>query len=171
MNERYNERWLESLWTDHAGHVRAYLQRRVAPTDVDDLLSEVFLVAWRHRERKPRSDLPWLYGIGRKVLSTHYRATERRGKLRTRMEGDAKTSRTNASEPARSTEIASVLASLDPNDREVLLLFAWEGLSPTEIARVFGTTSPAMRMRLSRARKRFESALLDVDPNLEGAPR
>lgn len=171
LKDRYDQRWLERLWAAHAGHIRAYLQRRVAPGDVDDLLSEIYLVAWRHREQKPMADLPWLYGIGRKVVSTHYRATERRGNLRTRLEHHLKTSGDDSTGPGDYEEITSSLSALNPDDREILLLSAWEGLTPAEIAKVFGTTSPAMRMRLSRARKRFESLFLDNDPNLEGAPQ
>jgi RNA polymerase sigma-70 factor, ECF subfamily len=170
VKDRHDERWLEELWTAHAGRLRAYLQRRVATADVDDLLSEVFLVAWRHRKQKPNADLPWLYGIARKVVSTHYRASERRGRLRTRIEFEGR-SGISTWMPSSHLELSSALEALEPDDREILLLSAWEGLTPSEIAKALGTTSPAMRMRLSRARKRFESLFSDHDPNFEGARR
>lgn len=162
--------WFDRLWNANAGKVRAYLQRRVQPSDVDDLLSEVFVVAWRHRDRKTNAELPWLYGIGRKVVSTHYRGAQRRNDLEAKLDQQPASS---ADEFARSdlrSEIADALAILGPDDRELLMLTAWEGLTPKEIAVATGSNSPAIRMRLSRARSRFEHALT-AEPHVKGAQR
>ena len=170
MSTKRDKAWFERLWSANAGHVRAYLQRRVRPSEVDDLLSEVFVVAWRHRDRKPNAELPWLYGIGRKVVSTHYRGTQRRNDLELKLD---RQSPTPADEFARSDlrgEIADALALLDSDDRELLLLTAWEGLTPKEIAIATGSNSPAIRMRLSRARSKFEQALAS-EPHVKGAQR
>ena len=170
MSTKRDKAWFDRLWNVNAGNVRAYLQRRVQPSDVDDLLSEVFVVAWRHRDRKPRMMLPWLYGIGRKVVSTHYRGAQRRNDLEVKLDRQPATT---ADEFARSDlrgEIADALAVLGPDDRELLLLNAWEGLTPKEIAIATGSNSPAVRMRLSRARSRFEQALT-AEPHIEGAQR
>jgi RNA polymerase sigma-70 factor (ECF subfamily) len=168
MSTKRDKAWFDRLWNANAGNVRAYLQRRVQPSDVDDLLSEVFVVAWRHRYRKPNTELPWLYGIGRKVVSTHYRGAQRRNDLEVKL---VRQPATPADEFARSdlrNEISDALAILDLDDRELLLLTAWEGLTPKEIAAATGSNSPAVRMRLSRARSRFEQALASV-PHIEGA--
>lgn len=170
MSTKRDKAWFDRLWNVNAGNVRAYLQRRVRPSDVDDLLSEVFVVAWRHRDRKPNTELPWLYGIGRKVVSTHYRGAQRRNDLEVKLDRQPATT---ADEFARSDlrgEIADALAVLGPDDRELLLLTAWEGLTPKEIAIATESNSPAVRMRLSRARSRFEQALAS-EPHIEGAQR
>jgi RNA polymerase sigma-70 factor, ECF subfamily len=170
MSTKQDKAWFERLWNVNAGKVRAYLQRRVQPSDVEDLLSEVFVVAWRHRSRKPYSELPWLYGIGRKVISTHYRGAQRRNDLEVKLDRQPATP---ADEFARSelrSEIAHAFAILDPDDRELLLLTAWEGLTAKEIAVATGSNAPAVRMRLSRARSRFEQALA-AEPHVEGAQR
>lgn len=158
MTER-DRTWLENAWRDHAGSVRAYLQRRAAPADIDDLLSEVFVVAWRHRDRKPRMMLPWLYGIGRRVLSTHHRSRERAEKLDHRLLLEPTQLGDGFQRSVQRSEIGTALEALSADDRELLMLVAWEGLEPREIAGAEGVTSAAVRMRLSRARKRFAVAL------------
>ena len=170
MSTKRDKAWFDRLWNVDAGNVRAYLQRRVQLSDVDDLLSEVFVVAWRHRDRKPNSELSWLYGISRRVVSTHYRGAQRRNDLEVKLNHQPATL---ADEFARSdlrSEIAEALAILDPDDRELLLLTAWEGLTPKEIAIATESNSPAVRMRLSRARSRFEQALT-AEPHVKGAQR
>jgi hypothetical protein len=70
MSTKRDKAWFDRLWSANAGHVRAYLQRRVRPSDYDDLLSEVFVVAWRHRDRKPKPNSPCSTGsVGRSDLT------------------------------------------------------------------------------------------------------
>jgi RNA polymerase sigma-70 factor (ECF subfamily) len=56
--------------------------------------------------------------------------------------------------------ILAALAGLKPDDREVVLLAAWEELSPQQIGAVLGVSQIAARSRLHRARKRLR-VLLD----------
>src|SRR5262249_413273 len=51
------------------------------------------------------------------------------------------------------------LAALSPADRELLLLSAWVGLAPREIARVLGVPAPVVSARLYRARRRLAAGL------------
>jgi RNA polymerase sigma-70 factor (ECF subfamily) len=55
--------------------------------------------------------------------------------------------------------ILAALASLGSDDREIVLLAAWEELSPAEIGAVLGISQIAARSRLHRARKRLRAAL------------
>jgi RNA polymerase sigma-70 factor (ECF subfamily) len=55
--------------------------------------------------------------------------------------------------------LAAALARLGEADRELLLLIAWEGLSPAEAAVVLGVKPGTVRVRLSRARRRLTQAL------------
>lgn len=50
---------------------------------------------------------------------------------------------------------------LSERDKQALLLVAWEGLTPREVADVLGTTSVAQRARLSRARRKVRRRLAD----------
>jgi RNA polymerase sigma-70 factor (ECF subfamily) len=51
------------------------------------------------------------------------------------------------------------LERLRPKDREVLLLIGWDGLTPTQAAKSLGISAAGFRVRLHRARRRFERFL------------
>ncbi|HXQ00678.1 MAG TPA: sigma factor-like helix-turn-helix DNA-binding protein [Solirubrobacteraceae bacterium] len=51
------------------------------------------------------------------------------------------------------------LARLSDGDRELLLLIAWDGLSPAEAASALGLKPGTVRVRLLRARRRLTQAL------------
>lgn len=167
MTEESDRKWLERLWAKHGDHVFAYAARRVGGSDAEDVVADVFVVAWRHRARRPRRELPWLYGVARKVLSDHYRSQQRRSRLLERV--GSLPSDSPESMPAHVDLLAldSVLDDLSDDDREALLLTAWEGLSPGEAAQVVGVSGAAFRMRLSRARRRFRELLADADEDVE----
>jgi DNA-directed RNA polymerase specialized sigma24 family protein len=56
------------------------------------------------------------------------------------------------------------MGELPEADREVLLLVAWEQLTPTEAAAVVGIPAATARTRLHRARTRMRAALEIGDP-------
>jgi RNA polymerase sigma-70 factor, ECF subfamily len=55
--------------------------------------------------------------------------------------------------------LAEALARLNDAERELLLLIAWDGLSPAEAATVLGIKPATARVRLLRARRRLTQAL------------
>jgi DNA-directed RNA polymerase specialized sigma24 family protein len=55
--------------------------------------------------------------------------------------------------------LQAALGSLAEDDREILTLTAWEGLTPREIAAVMGISANVVRVRLHRARRRVEQRL------------
>lgn len=166
MTEETDRKWLERLWAKHGDHVFAYAARRVGASDAEDVVSDVFVVAWRHRSRRPRRELPWLYGVARKVLSDHYRSKQRRGRLLERV-GSLPDSQESMPAHLDLLALDSGLDQLSDDDREALLLTAWEGLSPGEAAQVVGVSGAAFRMRLSRARRRFRELLADADEHTD----
>jgi RNA polymerase sigma-70 factor (ECF subfamily) len=150
--------------------LHAYLSRR-APREADDLLAEAWLQAFRSRERfdlalgSPRA---WAFGVTRHVLLAHLRA--RRDVVAHVPE--------QASDPwpevddrlaasAAGPALRAALAALPAVERELLLLVAWEGLSPTEAAAVVAVPAGTARTRLFRARARLRESL---DPRAAGVP-
>lgn len=151
------------LYERHAPAVFRYLARRAGPSAAEDLLSEVFIAALDGRTRVVAHDsgsaLPWLYGIAMNVLRRHFRqgaaqwvAAEDPG-----MDWDAVDARLDAE--AKRGQLRSALNVLSAGDRELLLLVAWEGLTPAEAAEVLGIGKVAARSRLHRARRRALQAL------------
>lgn len=146
----------EALFAAHGQAVLAYARRRARSAVADDVLSDVFVVAWRRLDDLPPDPRPWLLACARSALGNHRRAERRRLRLIERLA-------TVLPPPARGINdggmVAGALASLKERDREALLLTAWEGLSVEQAAAVLGCSPEAFRKRSERARKRLASAL------------
>ena len=151
------------LYERHAPAVFRYLARRAGPSAAEDLLSEVFVAALDGRTRLVAHDsgsaLPWLYGIAMNVLRRHFRQGAPRWVAAgdPGMDWDAVDARLDAE--AKRGQLRSALNVLSESDRELLLLVAWEGLTPAEAAEVLGIGKVAARSRLHRARRRALQAL------------
>lgn len=146
---------LERLYRDHADRVHAYAWRRSDAATADDVVAEVFLVAWRRLDRVPAEPLPWLLAVSRRVLANRRRSNRRAAALQDRLQ--------EVFSPPQSCAVdhtvLSALAALGERDRELLLLIAWDGLSQAEAAEVLGIRRPAVATRLHRARQRLADAL------------
>ena len=152
---------VEALFADHGPAVLSYLARRVAsPEDAADLLSETILVAWRRRTNvpSPPDDRPWLYGVARNVLANHHRSNRRRDAATLALA--SLVSQVSVPAPEVSLDVRRALASLEPLDREIVTLSAWEALTSGEIARVVDLPPSTVRARLARARAVVRSALV-----------
>jgi RNA polymerase sigma factor (sigma-70 family) len=152
----------QALYDAHAGAVLSYARRRAARADADDVLAEVFLVAWRRLEEVPSAqERVWLLGVARRALANQRRGSTRQDALSERLAGHAQAPAPAPVQPflaAGQTRLGRALASLSESDRE-LLLIAWEGLCNDEAARVLEIGPRALRVRLHRARRRLASAL------------
>jgi RNA polymerase sigma-70 factor (ECF subfamily) len=148
----------EQLYHAHAGAVRAYAIRR-APTDAmaDDVVSDVFLVVWRRLDDVPERPLPWLLAIARRALANLRRSERRAAALSERL---AELRRPFAAPPQTGDRLLAALATLPEPDRELLMLVAWEGLEPNEIAQLLGVRPGTVGVRLHRARRRLAAALI-----------
>ena len=151
------------VYERHAPSVFRYLGRRVGVGAAEDLLGEVFVAAvaarLRVRPHDSGSALPWLYGIAGNVVRSHRRRSLGRAQVNevAAVDWEAVDERLDAG--ARRQELRVALAELTEAEREVLLLVAWEGLSPTEAAQALGLTAVAARSRLHRARARAQATL------------
>ncbi|MGQ7351469.1 RNA polymerase sigma factor [Quadrisphaera oryzae] len=105
----------------HGSDVLAYLQRRVRPTeDAADLLSEVFVIAWRRVDHLPAADEPlrmWLFVTARNVLANHVRGARRAddlaAALRTQLAEQLRT-RPPSSSSLSSVSVEEALDALPP---------------------------------------------------------
>lgn len=150
----------EAVFAEHYGPVLAYARRRAPAEVVQDVVAETFLVAWRRFDEIPKRQLPWLYGVARRVLANELRSARRRDALAERAAASIPASDPPAADPG----LFEALNRLTEHDRELLLLVAWEGLAPADAAEVLGCSRPAVRVRLSRARKRLAA---ELEPDAE----
>ncbi|WP_061290320.1 RNA polymerase sigma factor [Herbidospora cretacea] len=158
MDERQAR--FEQVYHETYGHLSAYAARRCAnPHDAADVVAETYEIAWRKIARLPfgHEALLWLYGIARRVVAGHRRGEARRRSRLAELDADLAAL---YADPVELTALHEIFATLRADDRELLGLVAWEGLSHEEIAAVLGISRNAVRIRLHRARRRF-SDLLD----------
>lgn len=150
--------------------LQRYLRRRAAPSDAEDVLSDVMLTIWRRLDEVPRDRaLPWSYGVARNALANQRRSQGRRFRLVQRMESEPHDHVTpGPGEEGPDAELSAALDALNDQDREILRLWAWEQLEPREIAPVLGLTVNAATLRLSRAKKRLSTELSRQDADSSG---
>ncbi len=165
---RRDEDLLDAVYRRYSADVTAYALRRCPADDAADVVSETFVVVWRRIGDVPEEPAvrPWLFGIARRVLANQRRGFRRRGALVERaasflvphlqtvpavdIDGDAEL-------------VKEALALISGSDRELLMLAAWEGLSPSDIATVFGISNSNARKRLFRARQRLSAEIDQLD--------
>ena len=167
-----DENRFRRLYADNFPLLLAYALRRVEqPDDAADVVGETFLIAWRRLgELPPDAEVRlWLYGVARRVLANFHRGGVRRERLGERLRQRLTT--VFAVDPGIEVPdrvvVRQALARLSEPDREVLMLTAWEGLEPREVASVLNVSASAVRTRLSRARARLRELTGD-DPDRSG---
>lgn len=156
---------LERLFADHGQAVRAYTLRRIDPGTADDIVSEVFVVAFRRLEEIPEDPLPWLLATTRRVLANHRRATGRREALAGHLTPLQPGVWRDDSDDVRG--LMAGLARLNERDREILLLIAWEDLDPSSAAAALGCSRATFAVRLHRARRRLAAAMAQAEREIE----
>lgn len=159
---------LDAVYRRYSADVTAYALRRCGPDDAADVVSETFVVVWRRIGDVPDEPAvrPWLLGIARRVLANQRRGFRRRGALVERAASYLLPHLQTA--PAVEVDgeaelLKEALGLISATDRELLMLVAWEGLSPGEIATVFGLSNGNARKRLFRARQRLSVELARLD--------
>jgi RNA polymerase sigma factor (sigma-70 family) len=157
------------LFDRHALAVHRYVASRVRPEDVDDVVSETFVTAFRTRARYEQAyddARPWLLGIATNVLRHHHRSEgRRRTRLRTTAQAPepdfdlADNVIARVDNAAETERVGRALAQLDDRYRDVLLLAASADLTYEEIARALGIPVGTVRSRLSRGRRHLRELL------------
>jgi RNA polymerase sigma-70 factor (ECF subfamily) len=162
-----------AIFDRHSGEILRYAHARLGADLAEDVTAETFLAAFRHRGRYDTAHAdarPWLYGIAIREIGKHKRAETRRLRALRSAPQDVIT----ADFSGRSAErvaaqrlrprLVAALTGLRRQDRELLLLVAWAGLSYEEAAAATGATVSAVKSRLHRIRKRTREALGEVNP-------
>lgn len=161
---------LAELYDRYAGSMLALAQRIVGRgAEAEDVIHDVFLEAWRHAadyDSARGSVKSWL------LLRTRSRSLD--------VQKSARVSKQAASlddswlaelgDPGRDTSatadqarIRQVLVDLPPEQREVLLLGYFEGLSSSEIAERVGIPLGTVKSRVAAALSTLRGALADQE--------
>ena len=153
---------LRALFEAHVVAVRRYAQHRgVRGADADDLVAEVFVVAWRRLDDVPTDDArPWLLAVARNVGRNQARSARRYAATLAALPPPA-----TAPPPAEPDDdgprLRRALAGLSADEQELLRLVAWDGLTPKQAAAVLGEPDGTVRARLHRARRHLTERLVE----------
>ena len=143
--------------------LRRFLARRTDAATADDVLADTLLVCWRRLEELPEEPLPWAYAVARNCLANAERGVRRQQRVAAKLAVvDPPVEAApdpGAPDHPLDDSLADALAALRPEDAELLRLWAWEQLTPAEIATVLGVTANAASIRLHRAREKLRASL------------
>ncbi len=148
--------------------VRAELRRGATTADRDDVVQEVFTLAWQRlgQIKDPARFRPWLLQIARRAVIDHARRAGRRPAL----DGDDELAldqqadgRAGPDELAELAELAGRLRSsidgLSRRDATAITLAVQFGFGPAEIAEALDITPNNAKVVLHRARSRLRAAV------------
>jgi RNA polymerase sigma factor (sigma-70 family) len=128
-----------ALFEAHGRDVYRFVSRRLGAAMAQDVTAEAFRIVferWDQNTPELGSERAWLFGVASNVIRRHLRTEQRRFSALERLtaaeqvspddEVDSDERIDSASEARR---VLAAVSTLDPDDRELLILVAWEGLS------------------------------------------
>ena len=151
-----NDARLEKAIRANTEDLLRYLRRRLAsPEDGADVLSESLAIAWRKRAALPKDDgcRPWLFTVARNTLLNARRSSRRRtaatNALRTHLDIIQQMTGVPSEE---ALDVRAAVARLPKDQRELVELVHWDGLTIAEAAAVVGIPASTARSRYASAR-------------------
>ena len=146
----------DTLYERYARIVHGLLLARVARDEVDDLVQDVFLTAWRRLDdlRDPAAFGGWIAMIARNRATDFHRRSAEFVELPANLESPGDTSN-----EADANAALAAIRSLPDAYRETLILRLVEGLSGPEIAERTGLTPGSVRVNLHRGMKLLRDKL------------
>ena len=137
-------------------------------TDVDDLVQDALLEAWRGRAsfRGEASRLTWVLGIARRRALQRRRSTARREEILRALRGlDAVPVPADLLQDEETVRrVREALDALDPAHAELLILRYYDARPVREIAAALGESEKAVESRLHRAREALRDRLKEDVP-------
>lgn len=161
---------LGALFDAHARDLFRYLSARAGLAAAEDLVADTFVAALRGGDSfdaERGTARAWLFGIASNLLRQHLRRQARRHDAIERLAGlaaapvDAPDIDGRIDAAAHARRLVPHLGALAAVDLDILLLHAWAGLEPAEIAVALSRPAPTIRSRLSRLRRTLRAAAED----------
>ncbi len=166
-------------WSELDGRIRPWVARRVGPSDIDDVMQEVWLRMLRgiHQVRGTERLGSWLFGVARSAVFDHLRMRQRHPLAGLEAEEAARegtrpdevapavdaaeTLSEAMDEPTRllSTALVAFVAALPKDSRDALTLTELEGRTGKEAAELLGLSLPALKSRVLRGKRRLEAMI------------
>ena len=153
-----DERAFARLHARYAHMVHAILLARLPPSDAEDQVQEVFLIAWKKLSQLDDAALfgGWLGTIARHRAADAYRRQRPTEPL---ADGLADSRTATSSDVAEARTVLAAIQSLPEAYRETLVMRLCEGMSGPEIAEVTGLEPGSVRINLHRGMKLLREKL------------
>jgi len=150
-----------SAWHELGQRLRAYVARRVAPADADDIVQSVMVKLLERRgEIEADSVRAWLFTVTRNAVAEYYR--QHRPSVDLDSFGDIADA--DMSDPADRT-IAALTDCLEPmfrtlgeSDADVLRKVDLDGIPQITLAATMGMPLSTLKSRVQRARTKLRAA-------------
>jgi len=147
-------------WQDVAARLRPFIARRVSPSEIDDVMQEVFIRMRRGLPtlRDEERFTSWLFQIARNSIADHMRARLRHPLPDGDPEDEAPAEPDEDDrEAARSLSgcVSMFVARLPSPYREAVTLVELEGLTAKEAAEMVGISISGMKSRVQRGRQQL----------------
>ena len=158
MDDAERRAALDQWYRAYAQRVLAYLLHRTDRQTAQDVLQEVFVIAFARAAQVPDEPIGWLFGTARRVLANKRRSHRRHDALIERLFADAG-AEPDSEDYDLKQAFVQCMATLSQADREVLTLSGWYDLAPAQAAEALGCSPSTYAVRLHRARSRLAAAL------------
>jgi RNA polymerase sigma-70 factor (ECF subfamily) len=163
---------LRELFGRHASWLAARLRSQLPAADVEDVLQETFLAAWRGaRAYQPQGSCGgWLWGIARRqaALLLRRRGPASGAVLPDALDTGSAAGQPDTSDPAETAlaraELEVAVAALGPDgspEREVWRLMYEQDRPVAEVAELLGVPPGTVKSRAHRARRLLRAVLRD----------
>jgi RNA polymerase sigma-70 factor, ECF subfamily len=151
-------------WEDVAARLRPFIARRVSPSDIDDVMQDVFLRMQRGLPalRDEERFTSWLFQIARSSVAEHMRTRARHPLPAEPYEDERPAEATEAAEAAEDGDrdaaralaacVSLFVARLPSPYREAVTLVELEGLTAREAADMVEISVSGMKSRVQRGR-------------------
>ncbi len=150
MSDESTRADLERIYREEGNRLwRALFAWSGDPNVADDALAEAFAQALA-RGDELREPLAWIWRVSFRVAA---------GELKDRRRMDGSRPEIPVDMPESTADLVAALRRLSPNQRGSVLLHHYGGYPVKDVARILGSTAPAVRVYLSVGRKRLRALM------------
>ena len=145
------------------GDILNYLTRRLTNVeDAADLFGDTYATAWRRRKSMPGDSegaRKWLFVVARNTLLNHRRSSRRSSALSDSLRSELQRVAVVVEAHDDRLAVQEAIASLDPQQAELVRLVHWDRMTLADAADVIGIPASTARSRYAIARARLAELL------------
>ncbi|MCR5773667.1 MAG: RNA polymerase sigma factor [Lachnospiraceae bacterium] len=150
---------IEQVYKDYHDKVLNYIRSKVGnPEDAEDICSDVFLKVQKKLmdyDEEKASVSTWVYTIARNAVIDHYRTRRVAEEIPEELASDDEVDNELLNKETLS-ELAEALKKLSEEEREVIILHYYEGLSLKDIEQRTGLSYGQVKLRHNSALKELK---------------